>query len=86
LWRVWLVDVNGKRHEVEARYNPIWKNRGKCELVVNGRVVHKWRSSPLGLKEKTGDIAGKEATLKRVGIFKQNLELFVPDASVNRVH
>ena len=86
MWRIWLVEAEGKKYEVEARYGFLWDKGGRGELLVNGEVVDSWRSSVFGLpKQRVFEIAGRRAVLRRVGVVKQNLELFVNVASVQKV-
>ena len=86
MWRIWIVEAEGKKYEVEARYEFIWVNRGRGELLVDGQVVDTWRSSVLGLpKERVFEIAGRRAVLRSVGVINQNLELSVNAASVQRI-
>lgn len=86
MWRIWTVEIEGEKYEVEARYGPKWENNGKGELLVNNQVVDTWVSSPLGLpKERIFEIAGRKAVLRRVGITNQNMELYVMMAGVQRI-
>lgn len=83
--RRWMVEVEGKQYEVEARYGTIVTS-GAGEALVDGQIVDAWGSSVIGLpKERTFGIAGRKAILRRVGILNQNLELFVPDTKVSRL-
>jgi len=83
--RRWVVEIEGKEYEVEARYGTIVAS-GSGELLVDGQVVDAWGSSVLGLpKERTVEIAGRKAILRRVGTLNQNLELFVLSAKVRRI-
>lgn len=83
--RRWVVEIEGKEYEVEAGYGTIVTS-GSGELLVDGQVVDAWGSSVLGLpKERTVEIAGRKAILRRVGTLNQNLELFVPSAKVRRI-
>ena len=86
MWRIWIVEAEGKKYEVEARYGFKWVNSGNGELLVDGQVVDTWRSSILGLpKERIFEIAGLRSVLRRVRVINQNLELFVNAASVQSV-
>ena len=83
--RRWAVETEGKEYEVEARYGTIITS-GSGEALVDGQVVDVWGSSLLGLpKERTFEITGRKAILRRVGTLNQNLELFVPNAIVRRI-
>lgn len=83
--RRWIVEIEGKQYEVEARYGAIIAS-GAGEALVDAQVVDAWGSSVLGLpKERTFEIAGRKAILRRVGILNQNLELFVPNTKVSRL-
>lgn len=83
--RRWIVEVEGKQYEVEARYGTIVTS-GAGEALVDGQVVDAWGSSVLGLpKERIFEIAGRKAILRRVGILNQNLELFISNTKVSRL-
>ena len=84
--RKWIVEIEGKNYEVEARYGGFGYTSGSGEALVNGNVVDAWGSSILGLpKERSFEIAGRKAILRRRGVIAQNLELFVPEAQVRRI-
>ena len=86
MWRIWTVEIEGKKYEVEARYGPKWVNNGRGEVLVDSQVVDSWVSSPLGLpKERTFEVVGRKAVLRRVGITNQNMELYVMMAGVCRI-
>jgi hypothetical protein len=82
--RKYEVEIEGKIYHVELRYRLIGTNAG--EVLVNGEVVDCWGASFSGLpKERTFEIAGKNALLRKRGLVLENLELFVPGAKVWRV-
>lgn len=84
--RKWIVEIQDKKYIVEAKYGKLGITSGSGEVLVDGKVIDAWGSSFLGLpKERTFEIAGKKATLRRRGVANQNLELFVSEARVIRV-
>jgi hypothetical protein len=85
--RRYEVEIEGKIYHVELRYPSGFRpSSGAGEVLVNGEVVDGWGSSVWGLpKERTFEIAGRKALLRRRGIVLQDLELFVPGAKVRRV-
>lgn len=83
--RRWIAEVEGKQYEVEARYGTI-VGSGAGEALVDGQVVDAWGSSVFGLpKERSFEISGRKAILRRVGILNQNLELFVANTKMSRL-
>jgi hypothetical protein len=52
------------------------KTAGEGEVLVDGKIVDSWGSSPLGLpKERSFTIDGKPAALRRRGILRQYFDL-----------
>jgi hypothetical protein len=83
--RKWTVEVEGKQYVVEARYGGV-VTTGSGQLLVDGKVVDTWGGSLSGLpKERTFQIAGKKAILRRTGVIQQNLELSVEGGKVIRM-
>ena len=83
--RKWTVEIEGKKYMVEAKYGKLITS-GSGEVLVDGKVVDAWGSSFWGLpKERTFELGGKKAVLRRRGIANQNLELFVSGERVTRI-
>jgi hypothetical protein len=83
--RRWIVEVEGKEHEVEAKYGTVFTS-GSGEVLVDGQLIDSWGSSLFGLpKERTIEIAGQKATIRRVGTINQDLDLLIPNAKVRIV-
>jgi len=85
--RKWIVQIENNKYQVEAIYGEFF-SYGSGKALVNGKVVDEWGASALGMipKQRTFEIAGKKATLKRKGLLVLNMELFVPEATkVTRV-
>jgi hypothetical protein len=83
--RQWIVEVEGKEYEVEARYGTVFTS-GSGEVLVDGKPIDSWGSSLFGLpKERTIKIAGRKAVIKRVGTLNQDMDLLIPNAKVRRV-
>ena len=76
--RKWLVEINGKRYIIEARYG-FMVISGSGELLVDGQVIDAWGSSLLGLPKERGpfEVEGKKVFLRRRGVINQNMDLFV---------
>jgi hypothetical protein len=71
----WIVEVGTEKHVVKAKE---YGSPPVVEILVNGELVHTWHTWVLwGLKHKTFQTGGKNATLRRTGFLYQNLELFV---------
>lgn len=85
--RKWIVEIEDKKYVVEAKYGKLGLIvSGSGEVLVDGKVIDAWGSSFGGLAtERTFEIAGKKATLRRKGLVNQNLELFISEARVIRV-
>jgi hypothetical protein len=85
--RKWTVHIENNKYQVEAVYGEFF-SYGGGKVFVNGRLADEWGPGDWGMlpKEKTFEIAGKKATLKRKGIFLLNMDLIVPEATeVTRV-
>ncbi len=80
--RKWMVEIDNTKHKVEAIYGEFF-SYGSGKVLVDNKVIEEWGPSAWGMipKEKTFEIAGKQATLKRTGFFIFNMELSVPEAS-----
>ncbi|NVM23137.1 MAG: hypothetical protein HWN68_15305 [Desulfobacterales bacterium] len=83
--RKWSVDIEGTKYVVEARYGTIVTS-GSGEVLVDGKVADAWGSSFWGLpQERSFEIAGRRAVLRRRGVVSQNFELFVVGGTVTRL-
>jgi hypothetical protein len=83
--RKWIVEIEGKDHEVEARYGDASAS-GSGEVLVDGKLVDVWGASYQLPEVRSFAVAGKQATLRRKGVKAQNLELSVSEATrVTRV-
>lgn len=83
--RKWTVEIESTKYLVEAKYGKLVTS-GSGEILIDGKVVDAWGSSFLGLpKERSFEIGGKKAILRRRGVINQNLELFVSEAKVIRI-
>ncbi len=76
--RKWSVEIDGKRHIIEARYSFIISS-GAGELLVDGQVIDAWWSSLFGLPKERGpfEVKGKKVFLRRRGVINHNMDLFV---------
>jgi hypothetical protein len=79
--RKWIVQIEGSKHEVVAEYGGLF-SYGSGKAFVDGRVVDEWGPSSWGMipKERTFEIAGEKATLRRKGLLILSMDLFVPEA------
>ena len=85
--RKWIVQIENNKYQVEAIYGEFF-SYGSGKAFVDGKMVDEWGMSGWGMipKERTFEIAGKKAMLKREGFFTFNMDLFVPEATkVTRV-
>jgi len=85
--RKWIVQIENNKYQVEAIYGEFF-SYGSGKALVDRKVVDEWGPSAWGIipKQRTFEIAGKKATLKRTGLFLLNMDLFVPEATkVTRV-
>jgi len=85
--RKWLVQIDNNEYRVEAVYGEFF-SYGSGKALVNGKVVDEWGPSAWGMipKQRTFEIAGRKARLKRKGLFIFNMELTVSEATkVTRV-
>lgn len=78
--RKWIVEIEGKNYEVEARYGE-GSASGSGEVLVDGKLVDVWGASSELPEVRSFEIAGKKATLRRKGVKAQNFELSVSEAS-----
>jgi len=80
--RKWMVEIDKTRHKVEAIYGEFF-SYGSGKVLVDGKVVDEWGLCAWGMipKERTFEVAGKKATLKRTGFFVFNMDLSVPEAT-----
>ena len=80
--RKWIVQIEGSNHEVEAEYGGLF-SYGSGKALVDGKIVDAWGPSGWGLipKERSFEIAGRKATLRREGLLVLNLKLSVPEAT-----
>ena len=76
--RKWSVEIDGKRHIIEARYG-FMVTSGTGELLVDGEIIDAWGSSLLGLPKERGPfvVEGKKVFLRRRGVINHNMDLFV---------
>ena len=80
--RKWIVEIDNVKHQVEAIYGEFF-SYGSGKAFVDGKVADEWGLSSWGMipKQRTFEIAGKKATLKRRGLFVLNMDLFIPEAT-----
>jgi hypothetical protein len=80
----WVVEIEGKKFVVEARYGKIFIS-GAGQLLINGEQVKAWGTSPWGLpKVVPFKIAGKPALLRRRTLIDQNFDLLVDGKLIKR--
>jgi hypothetical protein len=80
----WVVEMGGKKFVVEVKYGKIFIS-GAGQLLINGKQVKEWGTSPWGLpKVVPFEIEGKPALLRRRSLLDQNFDLLVDGKLIKR--